>query len=85
MGGDRFRRAAANRTPSPTIPALSSSPAAKYRPSHSRNACSAPKSTSPRSAFTRTELLTTAHVVHAGQPVRQIKIFACYGYQPPQL
>jgi hypothetical protein len=38
-----------------------------------------------RSAFTRTELLTTAHVVHAGQPVRQIKIFACYGYQPPQL
>jgi hypothetical protein len=38
-----------------------------------------------RAAFTRTELLTTAHVVHAGQPVRQIKIFACYGYQPPQL
>ncbi len=38
-----------------------------------------------RAAFTRTELLTVAQVVHAGQPVREIKIFACYDYRPPQL
>jgi hypothetical protein len=48
-----------------------------------------PRRTSPppamRAAFARTELLTVAQVVHAGQPVREIKIFACYGYRPPQL
>ena len=38
-----------------------------------------------RAAFTRTELLTIAQVIHAGQPLREIKIFACYGYAPPQL
>ena len=38
-----------------------------------------------RSAFARTELLTVAQVVHAGQRVRELKIFACYDYRPPQL
>ena len=38
-----------------------------------------------RSSFARTELLTVAQVMHAGQPVRELKIFACYTYRPPQL
>jgi hypothetical protein len=38
-----------------------------------------------RASFTRTELLTVAHVMHAGEKVRELKIFACYTYRPPQL
>lgn len=38
-----------------------------------------------RSSFARTELLTIAHVMHAGQKVRELKIFGCYTYRPPQL
>ncbi len=38
-----------------------------------------------RAAFARTELLSVAQVMHAGQPVRELKIFACYTYRPPQL
>ncbi len=38
-----------------------------------------------RSAFARTELLTVVQVMHAGQGVRELKIFACYDYRPPQL
>ncbi len=38
-----------------------------------------------RAAFARTELLSVAQVVHAGHVVRELKIFACYDYRPPQL
>jgi large subunit ribosomal protein L22 len=38
-----------------------------------------------RASFARTELLTVAHVIHAGEKVRELKIFACYTYRPPQL
>jgi hypothetical protein len=34
--------------------------------------------------FASTELLTITSVIHAGQPVRHLKIFACYDYRPPQ-
>ena len=48
-----------------------------------------PARTSPppgiRNAFARVELLSVAQVFHVGEPVRELKIFACYGYQPPQL
>lgn len=35
--------------------------------------------------FARTELLSVAIVMHAGQKVRELKIFGCYNYRPPQL
>lgn len=38
-----------------------------------------------RAVFARTELLSVAHVIHAGQKVRELKIFGCYTYRPPQL
>lgn len=38
-----------------------------------------------RSAFARSELLASVQVMHAGQVVRELKIFACHDYRPPQL
>lgn len=38
-----------------------------------------------RSSFERTEALSHARLMHGGQEVRTIKIFACYGYKPPDL
>lgn len=38
-----------------------------------------------RRAFERWETLSIVRVMHAGQEVRTVKIFACYGYKPPDL
>ena len=38
-----------------------------------------------RNAFERFELLSVARVMHGGHAVRTLKIFACYGYKPPDL
>ncbi len=38
-----------------------------------------------RRAFERWETLSVVRVMHAGQEVRTLKIFACYGYKPPDL
>jgi len=38
-----------------------------------------------RNSFERTEALSHARLMHGGQEVRTIKIFACYGYKPPDL
>ena len=37
-----------------------------------------------RRAFGRTEILSVARIMHGGQEVRTIKIFACYDYRPPE-
>ena len=34
--------------------------------------------------FGRIEVLTIARIMHAGQEVRSVKIFACHGYHPPE-
>jgi hypothetical protein len=36
-----------------------------------------------KNRFQRTELLTVARVVHAGNEVRWLKIFACHDYRTP--
>jgi len=36
-----------------------------------------------KNRFQRTELLTVARVMHAGNEVRWLKIFACHDYRPP--
>ncbi len=33
--------------------------------------------------FERTEVLSVARVMHAGNEVRRLKIFACHNYRPP--
>jgi len=38
-----------------------------------------------RNAFERTEIISLARLMHGGQEVRTIKIFACYSYKPPDL
>ncbi len=38
-----------------------------------------------RNAFDRYELVSVARVMHGGHAVRTLKIFACYGYKPPDL
>jgi hypothetical protein len=45
------------------------------------DACALPESLKNR--FQRTELLTVARVVHAGNEVRWLKIFACHDYRTP--
>ncbi len=37
-----------------------------------------------RRAFARTEVISIARIMHGGQEVRTIKIFACYDYRPPE-
>jgi hypothetical protein len=37
-----------------------------------------------RRQFTRTEVVAVLDVMHAGQRVRSLKIFACHGYRPPE-
>ena len=46
-----------------------------------RNASALPESLKNR--FQRTELITVARVVHAGNEVRWLKIFACHDYRTP--
>ncbi|MCB1225033.1 MAG: glycosyltransferase family 39 protein [Verrucomicrobiales bacterium] len=36
-----------------------------------------------RRAFDHTRLLTLTRVIHGGWEVREVRIFACYGYRPP--
>jgi hypothetical protein len=38
-----------------------------------------------RRAFARWETLSVVRVMHGGHPVRTLKIFACHGYQPPDV
>jgi 4-amino-4-deoxy-L-arabinose transferase-like glycosyltransferase len=49
----------------------------------SRDAAALPDSLQKR--FQRTELLSVARVMHAGNEVRWLKIFACHDYRPPDL
>ena len=48
-----------------------------------------PKSLSPpttiRRSFDHWEILTIVRIMHVGVEVRTLKIFACYGYKPPDL
>jgi len=48
-----------------------------------------PHSLSPptviRRSFDHWEILTIVRIMHVGVEVRTLKIFACYGYKPPDL
>jgi hypothetical protein len=51
----------------------------------SDDAFTATPPTAIRRAFDHWEILSVVRVMHAGAEVRTLKIFACYGYQPPDL